>query len=202
MEILAWKFAEIRDMALSAPGPERPLYQTALALLHYRGLAPGQGRDSQTALSLARQAASKGFSPAMNLGAAIAREGEGSFLGLAGSGPAESFNLSRKAAEAGDLLAMGNLSCLYRLGLGVEADIMRAASWAYKAATRPEPLARAMNELGLHYQEGRALSRDEREAARWYGLAAKMGYALAVRNLSGLKSKSGGPPGLDDSIEY
>lgn len=61
------------------------------------------------------------------------------------------------------------------------------------------PDALAQNELGLRFEYGQGVIKDENEATRWYHLAAEQGYARAQNNL-GL-SFANGQGVLKDEIE-
>ena len=44
-------------------------------------------------------------------------------------------------------------------------------------------MANAQNNLGWMYEEGKGVTRDYKEAVKWYRLAAEQGYATAQNNL-------------------
>jgi TPR repeat protein len=208
LALLANSKDRLIELAAKAPLEDRPIYDTALAHLYFTSyFAPLP--DYAAAITLSRQAAETGFTPAMNLSAAIiltpeAAEATSKMLGniFGQAGPAEAFSWSHKAALAGDVLAMGNVSYLYRAGLGTNRDPLMAASWARRAADKPQTSARCFNDLGYFYQLGTAVSPDLTEAARWYKLAADRQYPLAAANLSGLKAKPPAAPSVFDGLEY
>ncbi|MDR0354232.1 MAG: sel1 repeat family protein [Deltaproteobacteria bacterium] len=197
VSLLAAMKDRVQELAYYGPKPDQPIYKTALALLYFRG-QQGLNQDVGAALNLARGAAAD-FVPAMNLTAAILLsplrpQSSGDFK--------EAFALTLKAAERGDALAMGNLSYLYRLGLGIDQEPFLAASWARKAADKTQTTPRVLNDLGLIYEEGRAVTQDKAEAARWYGLAAARNYAAAKSNVARLKSGHDGAPAFHAGLEY
>ncbi|MEZ8274090.1 tetratricopeptide repeat protein, partial [Vibrio splendidus] len=64
---------------------------------------------------------------------------------------------------------------------GVSQDDKEAVSWYRKAAE--QGYARAQNNLGIMYDEGRGVSQGDKEAVYWYRKAAEQGYARAQNNL-------------------
>jgi TPR repeat protein len=194
MDYLASKGEEIKYLATHAPLELRPVYQTILGTLYLKGIYPNSPKNLPEAHRWAGFAANQGFVPAMNLMAAIINDPEPTkvLLGLWTISKSECFSWTLKAAETGDLLAIGNLSYLYRVGIGVESDTLRAVTWAYQAALAKPPLARAQNDVGAYYEEGRAVSPSLKEAQRWYELAKKQS-PLAQQNLERLKHKQEGP---------
>jgi TPR repeat protein len=203
LTLLTLKFSELKRLAENDVEGSA-VYLTAIALLYYRGLAPGSGTDLESALNFVQQAAKRDFTPAMNLATKINLEPEApkTLFGLYNNAPSEAFNYSLKAAAAGDILAMGNLCALYRQGLGTTKDLLKAASWARKAADQTPPSMRAQNELGWFYEEGMAVTLDLPEAERWYQMAAKRGYPPAQLNLKRLKNKDKTSPALSNEIDY
>jgi TPR repeat protein len=92
-------------------------------------------------------------------------------------------------------LALSNFAALYRQGLGSDQN-------AYYAATGKWPMARAQNDLGYYYETGFGVTKDLVEATRWYSLAAKRAYPLALTNLERLKKKTTGPAKSAVEMEY
>jgi TPR repeat protein len=202
MDVLTLKYTEIRKLATSAPQDLRPLYQTALGLLYMRGRVPAQGRSLSEAAYWLEDAADEGFIPAMNLLAAAGCDPDrpSHLWGLMGTGTSDCFDLTKEAAEAGDTLAMANLSSLYRTGTGTWKDPLMAVEWARKAAAKSPPSARAQNDMGAYYVIGAVVTPDPAEARRWFGLARKR-YPLAADNLSGV-GKAGFVPAMARNIDY
>lgn len=58
---------------------------------------------------------------------------------------------------------------------------------------------RSQFNVGLLYERGQGVERDEREAARWYLRAANQGYGLAQHHLGRLYAERRGVP--DDPVE-
>jgi len=67
-----------------------------------------------------------------------------------------------------------------------------AAKWYSKPAEQGN--AAAQNSLGLLYEHGRGVPRNETEAARWYRKAAEAGDRGAQNNLGILHAKGQGVP--------
>ena len=57
--------------------------------------------------------------------------------------------------------------------------------WYRKAAE--QGYARAQSNLGLAYEYGRGVGKDNREAVRWYRKAAEQGHERAKKNLARLQ---------------
>lgn len=90
----------------------------------------------------------------------------------------------RLAAEHGDVHAQFRLGWFYDRGLGVSPDAHEAEKWLRMAAER-NPFVQAY--LGLCYMRGFCrdmATRDISEAARWFGVAAEMGYLQAKEFLA------------------
>jgi TPR repeat protein len=202
MDVLALRYPDIRVLARRAPENLRPLYKTALGLLHMRGRVPSGERDLSRAADLLEDAADEGFTPAMNILAAAGCDPDPPqhLWGLTGTGPSDCFKWTREAALRGDSVAMANLSGLYRTGTGTLRDPLRAVEWAHRAATKSPPSARSQNDMGAFHLIGEAVSRDTREARRWFNMA-KARYPLAKDNLAGA-GKSGFVPVMARNIDY
>ncbi|MDR2339999.1 MAG: hypothetical protein LBF40_07700 [Deltaproteobacteria bacterium] len=199
--VMVARYADIQRLAKSGPLDLRPLYHTALAYLSYNALIPGKERDVSLAAGEAGYAVSDGFLPAYNLYAHIAcNEGSG-ILGFLSLSKGSCFSTTSKAAGASDLLAMGNLSYLFREGVGTDKDPMRAANWAHIAANKIPPSPRAQNDMGYFYETGASVTKDLAEAKRYYGLAEAR-YPLAKRNLERLNKGGAGTPAISNEIDY
>ncbi|WP_174802489.1 tetratricopeptide repeat protein [Martelella limonii] len=92
----------------------------------------------------------------------------------------------RKAAEAGDPVAMRELSTILRGGKGLEADADEAASWLQKAAEAGD--SEAMLQLAQAYAFGAGVEQSAEKASMWLKSAADAGNEAAGRLLSGLKT--------------
>lgn len=202
---MALKYNDIYNLSRSSLYVLRPLYYTAMGYLYYNGLVPGSPRDLNHALTHANNAISWDFMPATNLFARITCDEEVSTLfGLLDYDKTDCFDRSLESAQAQDILAMGNVSALYREGIGTNKDPLQAVNWAHLAAHRIPPSARAQNDMGYYYETGASVSKDIEEAKRYYALAEKR-YPLAKINLDRLSKGTkgpGGPPSLSQEIDY
>ncbi|MCC6949758.1 MAG: SEL1-like repeat protein [Bradyrhizobiaceae bacterium] len=88
----------------------------------------------------------------------------------------------RRAAEAGDRIAMRNLGSALMMGRGVEQNEREALRWLRQAADNGNGDAIAMTRLGDAYIHGRGVERDPREAARWIKMAADKNEPMALHN--------------------
>lgn len=168
-----------KSLFLEAAKTGDPLATVWLARCYHRGRC-GFPKDPSQAEELARGAIGhveklgrEGNPAAMALWACILDEG----LGVAPC-PEEAARWYLKAAEAGDVLAMGNLACkLYEKG-----DRREAVNWYRKAADAG--LASAMCTLGRIYmyqkKEGTGITRDPRQGFRWFLKASQAGNAPAM----------------------
>jgi TPR repeat protein len=191
LNYLASKSADIRYLAKFAPSHLRQLYECLLGLFYYHGSSPDTPKSIVEARKWTQIAASKNFTPAMNLLTAITCEENPS---------GNCFDASQKAARTGDILALGNLSYIFRVGKGTTPSHLRGVMWAFKAATLNPPSARAQNDLGAYYEEGIVVTRDLEEAKKWYTLA--LGRSpLAQQNLERLKNKVSNPI-FSETIDY
>jgi TPR repeat protein len=111
------------------------------------------------------------------------------------------YKMTTDAAEKNDVLAMGNLSALFREGIGVDKDPLRAVTWAHKATELKPPSARAQNDMGYYYETGSSVTKDLKEAEKFYTMASKR-YPLAKTNLDRLKKKAKDAPSLATNIDY
>ena len=90
----------------------------------------------------------------------------------------------RRAADAGDAGAMGDLANCYTVGTGgVDVDLIEAFRWRKRAFEAPAPSAVAYFNLAQCYYFGRGTLKDPVEAVRLYKIAAEMGYAKSQYNL-------------------
>jgi TPR repeat protein len=200
LSMLTLKYKEILRLAREAPRSKRALYQTALGLLYFRGLVPGSERDLKAAKAWAKVAADDDFGPAMNLMAAISCEPVPPkiLFGLWTPSHKDCFTWTMDAAETGDILAIANLSYLYREGVGVDMDPLMAVNWAHNAVKRDPPSARAQNDMGAYYLLGVGVTRDPEEARRWFAMAQSR-YPLAAQNLGRLGTSD---PLVENRVAY
>ncbi|MDR2945392.1 MAG: sel1 repeat family protein [Candidatus Adiutrix sp.] len=201
---LAAKSAAMQRAVQEDTLPEATLdaFRTALAHLEYFGpqppaWPPGQpGPAQRERLERAEDilgSAAKRFAPAMNFAA---------FLALADDQPRQAFQHTRRAAELGDHLAMGNLAWMYREGVGTGKDDIRAAHWARRGCDSAPLMPRNANEVGYVYESGRGVSRDLAEARAWYEKASARGHPAGAANVQRLKSKKASAPVLDNLLYF
>ena len=89
----------------------------------------------------------------------------------------------RRAADAGDAVAMTGLGNCYSVGVGgVDVDLFEAFRWKTRAVEVPAPSAEAYFNLALCYDCGRGAPKDPVEAVRLYKISAEMGYVKAQFN--------------------
>jgi TPR repeat protein len=200
LQVLTLRYKDIQKHSRQGPNSRRSLYQAALGLLYYKGLVPGQAKNLESARKWAEVAANSGFTPAMDIAAAIICDPSPpkGFLGIGTANPDNCFDWSMKAAEKGDILAMGNLSYLYREGIGTDKDPLKAVYWANKATSMNPPSARAQNDMGSYHIQNQGISQDFTEARRWFSLAQAR-YPLARQNLANIGKSA---PAVQNSIDY
>ena len=89
----------------------------------------------------------------------------------------------RRAADAGDALAMSRLASCYTVGTGgMDVNFEEAFLWYTRAVEVPAPSAVAYYNLALCYNFGDGTPKDPVEAVRLNTIAAEMGYAKAQFN--------------------
>ena len=89
----------------------------------------------------------------------------------------------RRAADAGDAVAMSGLASCYTVGAGgVGADLVEAFRWKLRAVEVPAPSAEAYYNLAQCYSFGQGTPNNSVEAARLYKIAAEMGFVDAQYN--------------------
>ena len=97
----------------------------------------------------------------------------------------------RRAANAGDAIAMSNLAGCYKVGTGgVGVDLVEAFRWSRRAVEVPAPSAKSYFNLAVCYVAGHGTPKNSVEAVRLYKIAAEMGYASAQFNY-GLRLQRG-----------
>ena len=105
----------------------------------------------------------------------------------------------RLAAEQGFADAQYNLGVMYYEGKGVTQDKREAIKWWKSAAEQgnveaqhnlrlaaEQGLTEAQFNLGLMYKTGRGVTKDYKEAVKWYRLAAEQGDIMAQVYLGGM----------------
>ena len=122
-------------VAASSDAPD-PAVLNQLGLLHMRG--HGTAMDYARALQLFEAADARGYTnAAANIGFMLLNGGPG----LARDLP-RSFAFTKKAAEAGDVGGMMNLSLAYAQGAGTPVDMELAARWGARARATPSATRR------------------------------------------------------------
>ena len=103
---------------------------------------------------------------------------------------------TRRAAEAGERVAMHNLGLFLMQGEGGQRDVAEAAIWFRRAAD--QGVVDSQYNLGLLYQAGQGVDRNLREAYRWFTVAANAGDGLSREKAVALEAviKAGERAGL------
>ena len=154
---------------------------------YQRGVAAyNAGRFAEAAASF-RQAAEQGHAESQYILSNLYDAGIVVMQGVA-EGGAEAARWERAAAEQGHVYAQANLS----FRCYSEGDLDGAFAWCQRAADGD--LAWAQYNLGLMYQKGEGVARNEAEAAHWYGLAASQGFGDAQLRLGDLYYLGQGVP--------
>lgn len=97
-----------------------------------------------------------------------------------GSNYVDALRWYEKSAEAGDARAQFLLAHKFENGIGVDADLAKAAAWYRKAAEGGH--AEAQFKLATLLEQGRGVPRDVEAAFGWYGSAAESGLVVAQYN--------------------
>ena len=102
----------------------------------------------------------------------------------------EAIEMLEKRMEVGDATAMFSLGCYYRGGFfGMSRDYAKALKLWHKAGELGN--AKAYNNIGNAYYNGRGLERDEKKANHYYELAAMRGYVSARHNIGNSEGRAG-----------
>ena len=185
--ICSWSLrADVRDevkalVDRAEAGDPESLY--TLATLHDRGF-DSIPVDSLRSTELYRQAAEKGYLPAMNYLGYRLISGE---VAAIGKDVDEGLRWLEKAAFAGDSKAASNLGWLLLEGKYVEKDYDKAAYWLRKASD--EGLVIAQSLLGDLYLEGKGVATDSLRADSLYREAFEKGLPDAAYKLEALHSE-------------
>ena len=113
-------------------------------------------------------------------------------LDKGGGADAEVFELYRKAAAAGNVLAFVNLGNKYEHGKGAPKDLAEAVRWYQKAADAG--VLPGMFNLGVMYRDGLGVAKDDAEAARWFRKTADAGLTLGMNSLGFMYQMGKGVP--------
>ena len=144
-----------------------------LGCMYEQGL--GQAVNLDQAMQLYKQAAENGLSDGMNnVGRLFERQGNCQQLAI---------DYYAKAAKIGHVDAMVSLGYFFEHGYGCQRDLDKAEEWYALASAKQ--YARAQNCLGsLLYKKRKPHTDDQdREAVRYFQMAAKQGNAHALNNL-------------------
>jgi TPR repeat protein len=95
---------------------------------------------------------------------------------------AESFQVAKKGADAGNAGWTRELARHYWYGLGVAQDDAEGARLYRRAAEAGDPIA--MNQLGYAMQNGKGTAQDQAGAIPWLKRAAELGNGVALINLA------------------
>jgi len=139
--------------------------------------AGGVEKDAAQGLFLIRKAAEAGSATAMTLMGDFAGQG----IGQEPEARTAAFWYGRASAEKEPLGYLGMAQIYDRGAAGVVKDESRATLLVLEAAKLGEPLA--MNEMGVRYQTGRGVARDNVAAVGWFSMAAQHDLAAAMVNL-------------------
>lgn len=95
----------------------------------------------------------------------------------------------QKAVEAGDVQALYMLGKSFIKGLyGVSIDVARGVMCLKRAADQGHITAQF--NIGVAFEQGHGVAKDERQAVEWYSKAAAQGHAAAKRELERLQATS------------
>lgn len=93
-------------------------------------------------------------------------------------------------ARAGDPESQFNLGQLYRLGRGIQRDMVQARRWYERAAEHS--YGPAQYQLGVLWERGDGVPADPVEARGWYARAAAQGFEAARTALDRLETSGTG----------
>ncbi|ACE05882.1 hypothetical protein Aasi_0472 [Candidatus Amoebophilus asiaticus 5a2] len=93
----------------------------------------------------------------------------------------ERFRKYQKDAEQGYTSAQYNVAMMYKNGVGVTQDYVKAVYWLQKAADQED--IDSQYSLGTMYENGWGVAQDYAKAALWYQKAATQGHAEAKGTL-------------------
>lgn len=141
--------------------------------------------DTLRSISLYREAAAKGFSPAENYYGFLLYNGVKGYLE---ADPDSAVALIEKAADKGDPKAANNLGWLFLEGNGIAHDPEKAAAWFSKAASMGLPAAKA--QLADLLREGKGLEKDTAKAEKLYIEAIGGGISDAEDKLLSMMHES------------
>ena len=159
-----------RKSILRAAEQGDPQAQYEAALLCYHGKSTA--KDWPRAFSYMHAAAQAGHIKATNALGALYCAGHGTEKNIE-----KAFACYQKTAGQNDFEGMLNLAALYRS----QKDDTQTFAWVKKAADGKSPLGQRL--LAEFYQEGIGTEKDDKQALKYYTLAARQGEPAAVQFL-------------------
>ena len=160
--------------------------------------AENQFDQPELALSLIRDCIEEGDSYSLLLGGKLLLEGEAT--------PAEkrkAYAWTRKAAEAGNVLACTQLGVFYKDGIGTTQDYQKAMEWFVKAYERGD--SKGSYSVGYLYMKGLGVTQSYSKAIEWYekssypmakhflGMCHFFGYGVPENKAKGLELLKSNP---------
>ncbi|MBL1276715.1 MAG: sel1 repeat family protein [Ectothiorhodospiraceae bacterium] len=184
---------------------QSPNAQYTLGLMYLQG--EGVKKDNKSGLSLLSESSQQGYYLASHRLGKIYMKGD-----VAKADPANAIKYITLAANKGYSPSQYLLGSLYQSGQqGVKKNHKTALKWYGLAADQghktakltlaklssemiksPELSASAAYENGLNFLKGRGVSRDYKQAVKWFSQSAEQGYADAQYNLGELYNKGRG----------
>lgn len=166
------------EPSVAIPACENALrtYPDSNRLVYELGRSYLKGRIFDAALSRFRQAAERGYPPAMNSIGSMYSGGSG-----VPKDDSKAIAWYRKAADRGDIGGQLNLALAYENGQGVPRDYVAALEWYRKAAEQGSALAQ--DSIGYFYGQGMGVKKNDAEAVAWFRKAAEQGMPGAQYNL-------------------
>jgi hypothetical protein len=149
--------------------------QTALGYAVAMSAVSGIPMETANAEQLLRQAAGKGYAPALAVMGRICE---------ARKDDRTAFAWFLKAAEAGDLEAMISVASKLSRGIGVEKNAGESAGWLRKAADAGAPSA--MQALAFACVHGNGVEKNQEEALSWIRKASDLGNSGSMAYLGRL----------------
>ncbi|MGC9953638.1 MAG: tetratricopeptide repeat protein [Rhizomicrobium sp.] len=152
------------------------IYPGSTRLVFELGRSYLKGGSFNAALARFRQAAERGYPPAMNSIGSMYFDGSG-----VSKDEGKAIAWYRKAAERGDVSGQLNLALAYENGRGVPRNYVSALEWYRKAADQGSAIAQ--DSIGYFYGQGMGVKKNDAESVIWFRKAAEQGMAGAQYNL-------------------
>lgn len=113
----------------------------------------------------------------------------------------EALHYAERSAALGNPTAYGGIAEIYRLGLGVPVDQVRAAAAARSGAMMGSNVMQLL--LALHYREGWGVPQSFNEARRWMEISGRGGFPPAATALGDMYRRGQlGPADPAKALEY